>query len=99
MRHLDRCTLVDFETSLKYQPYQTVEKKINERVKKLVEEVDLQGFPFEQLKGLITNEELHILQTARPATLKIMSRLSGIRPTSIYQTTILWKRLSLAKSE
>ena len=85
----------DFETSLFYEAYREKEVRVGEKVKRMVEEVDLRGFPFEALQGVVTNEELGILVRERPESLKEMSMMSGIRPTAVYQTTIVWRRLQL----
>lgn len=94
---IEWCTLDDIEGKIKYEQYEIKERRVNERTRKLIAEVDLTSFPFEQLKGLVTNEEFANLVKTRPPTLKAMSRMSGIRPTTIYQTTVLWKKLVLAR--
>lgn len=97
LSNIEKCTLQDIESSIKYRQYEDKERKVNERTKKLISEIDLAGFPFERLKGFITNEELEALVKHRPSTLKALSRISGIRPTTIYQTTLLHNRLVLGK--
>jgi len=92
---IEDCTLWDIETAIKYKGYTYREKRINQRTQKLIEKgPDLSDFPFEQLKGMITNEELQILLKYKPTSLEAMSRLSGIRPSSLYQVTVILRRIS-----
>lgn len=93
--NIEECTLLDIESSIKYKQYEEKERKINDRTNKLIAEIDLTGFPFERLKGYTTTEELETLVKLRPPTLKALSRMTGIRPSTIYQTTLLHHRLTL----
>jgi len=75
--------LFDVSAFLLYSPFEQKELERFEKIKALSSGVSLKHFDWQRLSGIITNEEILVLQEFQPSTLQTASRLPGIRPTTL----------------